>query len=96
VIAILGPEASTHGMGQGESGQGLRTGAVPARDPAAAPDRAACRDHGGGRVLQGVRVRLTGAGNARGTRHAARVDVVGLVELLRLNLENSSGLEKLR
>jgi hypothetical protein len=47
-------------------------------------------------VLQGVRVRLTGAGNARGTRHAARVDVVGLVELLRLNLENSSGLEKLR
>jgi CRISPR-associated endonuclease Cas1 len=67
-----GSEASTHGVGQGESRHGLRPGAVPAGDPPEAQDRAAYRDHGRGRLLQGVRVRLP-AWEA----DTARVDVGG-------------------
>ena len=67
-----GSEASTHGVGQRQFRHGLRPRAVPAGHPAQAPDCAACRDHGGGRVLQGVRVRLS-AWEA----DATRVDVGG-------------------
>ena len=51
-------QAGAVGVGQSQSRRDLRPGAVPAGDPAEARDRAACRDHGGGRVLQGIRVRL--------------------------------------
>lgn len=52
-----GSKASTHGVGQGESRHGLRHGAVPAGHLAEAQYRAAFRDHGGRRPLEGVRQR---------------------------------------
>jgi hypothetical protein len=57
------PEASANGVGQGQPQHGLRPRAVPAGNPAKARIRATCRHHGGGRVFQGVRIRLS-AGRA--------------------------------
>ena len=53
-----GAQAGAHGMGQGQSRDGLRPGDVPEGGPAETRNGAARRDHGGGWLLQGVRVRL--------------------------------------
>jgi hypothetical protein len=66
VFASIGVEAirtpvrspGANAVGQRQPRSGLRPGAVAAGHPAEAQDRAARRDHGGGRVFQGVSVRL--------------------------------------
>ncbi len=64
-------------MGVGESQYELRPGAVPAGDPAETRDRAACRDHGGGGMLQSVRV-----GYQTWEVNATRVDVGALASFV--------------
>jgi hypothetical protein len=67
-----GTQRGALGMEQGQSRCGVRPGAVPEGDPAEARNCTACRDHGGGRLFQGVRQR-----HYSGEVDTTRVDVEG-------------------